>query len=566
MKNYLLLFLLLISLSARSQNPNPDHGRRGQTLVTNITASGSNLTISSGMSSGYLVYLTQGAYQINATTYTMIPHVPYLGFADGLNATFNIPQSAAPGDYLLHVRHNSDMWDRITLNFYIEETLLEGHVYFDANQNGTRDALENGIASQLVHIVPGGTILQTDYNGKYSGQLGTGTFTDSLSIPANFSLTTPFATYSITLPPDDTIGNDFGLFTPADTVMVHNFIVNTDPIRCSRGFNSYWHATSVSNNIQTGTVSMICDSALTYISAQPVPDIVSGDTLRWNYTLQPFQSLEGKINFIGGLPNTLSGFIAYDTLNGMGGNYYVQIDTVSEIVRCSFDPNDKRVEPAGSDSVFHYTELNANLKYFIRFQNCGTDTAFNVVIRDTMDLDLDLNTFELLYASSPVNVQIELNRGIRFTFNNILLPDSNVDEQNSHGTIIYSISPKSTVTNNTLVKNRAYIYFDSNLPVSTNETFNTLVNAIPNEILVNDSKNELLVFPNPITEYSILRLPKNVSYSLCIYDVSGRQIISQEIKADFRFGTIDFAKGVYYYRLTDKSQGETYSGKIVIID
>lgn len=35
---------------------------------------------------------------------------------------------------------------------------------------------------------------------------------------------------------------------------------------------------------------------------------------------------------------------------------------------------------------------------------------------------------------------IEFNRGIRFTFNNILLPDSNVDEQNSHGTIIYSIS------------------------------------------------------------------------------------------------------------------------------
>lgn len=145
---------------------------------------------------------------------------------------------------------------------------------------------------------------------------------------------------------------------------------------------------------------MIYDSALTYISAQPVPDFVSGDTLRWNYTLQPFQSLEGKINFIGGLPNTLSGFIAYDTLNGMGGNYYVQIDTVSEIVRCSFDPNDKRVEPAGSDSVFHYTELNANLKYFIRFQNCGTDTAFNVVIRDTMDLDLDLNTFQFLYATS----------------------------------------------------------------------------------------------------------------------------------------------------------------------
>lgn len=119
------------------------------------------------------------------------------------------------------------MWDQILLNFYIEETLLEGHVYFDANQNGTRDSLENGIASQLVHIVPGGTILQTDYNGKYSGQSEQVRLLIHFRYRQTFILTTPFPTYSITVPPDDTIGNDFGLFTPTDTVMVHNFIVNT---------------------------------------------------------------------------------------------------------------------------------------------------------------------------------------------------------------------------------------------------------------------------------------------------------------------------------------------------
>lgn len=564
MKNYLLLFLLLISLSAISQNPN--HGRRGETLVTRITAPGAILTISSGMGSSYLIYMTQGLYQINATTYNMFAHVPYLGFADSLDATFSIPQTAAPGYYTLHVRNTFDTYDRITSTFYIEETLLEGYIYFDANQNGSRDTLENGIAFQSVHINPGGTILQTDYTGKYSGHLGSGTFTDSIVVPANFTLTTPSTFYSITVPPDDISGNDFGLYTPADTIMVHRFISDTDPIRCNRLFNSFWHTTSLSNNIQTGTVTIICDSALIYTSAIPTPDFISGDTLKWNYTLQPFQSLEGEINFIGGIPADTSGFIAYDTLNGSNGNVYVQTDTINEIVRCSFDPNDKRVEPAGIDPVFHYTELNSELKYFIRFQNCGTDTAYNVVIRDTMDWDLDLNTFELLYASSNVSVQREANRAMRFTFNNILLPDSNIDEPNSHGMIIYSILPLTTVTNNTLVKNKAHIYFDSNLPVSTNETFNTLVNSIPTEIDIYDSETNLQIFPNPISENSIIQVPDNSDYELNIYDISGKQVVSKEINADFHLAKIKFANGIYYYKVTDKKIGTIYSGKIVVVE
>ena len=556
--------MFFISLSAISQIPN--HARRGQTLTTTITPTGATLTISSGLGSSYLINMTQGAYQISATSYTMIPHVPYLGFADYVQATFTIPQTAAPGFYTLHVRSSFDVYDVISGIFYIEETLLEGFVYFDANQNGTRDTLENGIALKSVRIDPGGTILQSDYTGKYRGQFGTGIFTDSLLMPANYSLTTPLTTYSVTLPPDDITGNDFGLFTPADTVMVHNFISNSDPIRCNRLFNSFWRTTSLSNNIQTGTVTIICDTAITYYNSTPTPDFISGDTLRWNYTLQPFQSIEANINFMGGSPPTLSGFIAYDTLNGSSGNVYVQIDTISEVVRCSHDPNDKRVEPAGVDSIFHYTELNSSLKYFIRFQNCGTDTAYNVVIRDTMDSDLDMSTFELLYASSNVNTQIESNRAVRFTLNNILLPDSNIDEPNSHGTIIYSISPKSTVTNNTLVKNRAYIHFDLNEPVRTNETFNTLVTAIPNNVPYFVSEYSLVVFPNPISKNSVLQLPYNSDYVLSIYNCYGKQVISKEINEDFHFATEKFATGIYNYRLTDKKIGRVYRGKIVVIE
>lgn len=49
----------------------------------------------------------------------------------------------------------------------------------------------------------------------------------------------------------------------------------------------------------------------------------------------------------------------------------------------SFDPNDKAAFPVGYGDE-HFIERNTSIDYRIRFQNTGTDTAFNVVIVDTL--------------------------------------------------------------------------------------------------------------------------------------------------------------------------------------
>src|SRR5690606_19417277 len=113
-------------------------------------------------------------------------------------------------------------------------------------------------------------------------------------------------------------------------------------------------------------------------------------------------------------------------------------------------------------------------KYLIRFQNTGNDTAFTVVVRDTLDANLDVTTLNLLGYSHPMEFKVSDQGMLTFTFNNILLPDSNINEPASHGYIEYNIQSKKDLDFGTEIKNTAYIYFDFNPPIITNTTLNTI--------------------------------------------------------------------------------------------
>ncbi len=143
------------------------------------------------------------------------------------------------------------------------------------------------------------------------------------------------------------------------------------------------------------------------------------------------------------------------------------------IVQGSYDPNDKIVCPTGI-SPNGIVPRDTELSYMIRFQNTGTDTAFNVIIRDTLDIDLDMNTIEIGASSHPSTLAISGHRELKWTFSNILLPDSNVNEPGSHGFINFKVKPKPD--SDTLITNTASIYFDYNLPVRTNTVENRLIN------------------------------------------------------------------------------------------
>jgi uncharacterized repeat protein (TIGR01451 family) len=146
------------------------------------------------------------------------------------------------------------------------------------------------------------------------------------------------------------------------------------------------------------------------------------------------------------------------------------VDNASQLrqrVFASFDPNDKQEAHAGYFTPQEYSS-GKPLLYTIRFQNTGNDTAFSVIIRDTLDAKLDANTFEMVNASHAVKTEIKEGNKISWTFAGILLPDSNVNEPASHGYITLRVKAKTGLSIGDQVKNSASIYFDFNLPVQTN--------------------------------------------------------------------------------------------------
>lgn len=143
----------------------------------------------------------------------------------------------------------------------------------------------------------------------------------------------------------------------------------------------------------------------------------------------------------------------------------------NETVRASFDPNEKSVSPAGAGEL-HAVGITDTLRYHIDFQNVGTDTAFDIIVRDTLDPVLDLTTFEVGASSHPFTYDVGSGGNIDFYFMNIKLPDSTTNETGSHGFIEYTIRPRSGVSSGTEIMNRANVFFDFNLPVMTNAVTN----------------------------------------------------------------------------------------------
>ena len=153
------------------------------------------------------------------------------------------------------------------------------------------------------------------------------------------------------------------------------------------------------------------------------------------------------------------------------------IETFCMTVTGSYDPNDKQVSPVGITSNKYITSED-ELEYLIRFQNTGTDTAFKVVIRDTITTDvLDIATLTSGASSHDYTFNIYGHGIAEWTFDNILLPDSNVNEPESHGFVKFKVQQLSGNTDGTLIENRAAIYFDFNAPVITNTAWNVVNEA-----------------------------------------------------------------------------------------
>jgi uncharacterized repeat protein (TIGR01451 family) len=227
-----------------------------------------------------------------------------------------------------------------------------------------------------------------------------------------------------------------------------------------------------------------------------LPNPGSVDTLKWNYfNLKPLDT--ASIIVYGSLKPPPLASIGDTTISTAiitsDKTDLAPFDNVAKLVqvlRGSYDPNDKTESHGGS--ILKSVVANGEyLQYLIRFQNTGTDTAFNVYIRDTLDSKLDWSSFRMIETSHSYQLNITGGSKCLWTFSNIELVDSFKNEPLSHGYISFIIKPKPTVQIGDVIRNTASIYFDYNLPVVTNTETTTIVNeALPVRLLAFIAKRE----------------------------------------------------------------------------
>ncbi len=494
MKKILLSFFLLatvfIHASAQIVSIRPDTAFRGQTLTTIITMPFMAFSTASAPYQNTDIYLQQGGTVIYCDPSYSIMNVygnPPFTFDDSLHCDFSIPANAPNGYYDVHLLTYDYMGiptDNLLTNGFHVGTFagtIEGDLYFDINQNGVWDGGEPPLVNHRAQVTPGNLTIYSNAAGHYKAYLDTNNYTVSYLPAFSFSQTSLPVTYAANVPPSYT-GLDFGAYS-GQSLFNQDFYVWHHPMRCQPA-NGYTYVDITNNGYLTvqGSVTMVHSSNMSLNNALPAPDVINGDTLTWYYsTLAPGQSLHlgGSINnwisFFDPPAGQTVWYSTVDSVFDMGGNALTQYqDSFGFVVTCSCDPNEKFVSPEGATAQ-HYTPPNTELTYTINFQNTGNDTAIDVVITDTLDANLDWNTFEVISSTHhPVFAQMNANGVVTFTFPNIMLPDSNVNEPGSHGAVAYHVHTDSLLSDPTAIRNTAYIVFDWNSPVVTNTAISTI--------------------------------------------------------------------------------------------
>ena len=372
-----------------------------------------------------------------------------------------------------------------------------GALYVDADGDCTHDANENLVPHTVIAVDPGNTYTSTGSNGWYS----TGALPGLATFAAQHPVLAQACPGDVDVVSGTTQTLDLGMSpdAPLDAVVT----IGGSPMRPGMQA-SYWIQARNLSDAATGTVTLTVDldPVLNYIGATPTPTSVVGNMLAWtdpdfsmNTVFEQDQfhvqvSLPPNPLLVGTIMSTTAS-LAVQNPDADPGNNTASLNTT---VTASLDPNDKlaRTSSQGSNENY-YLDLDAWIDYTIRFQNTGTDTAFNVVITDTLPPTLDPTSLLVGASSHPMSWSISGPGVLRFHFPDILLPDSTTDEPKSHGLVTFRIMPQ-VLTPGTVIENEAGIYFDFNDPVITEPSvlvaeFSTGVEEHGAEVMI--------IFPNP---------------------------------------------------------------------
>ncbi len=406
--------------------------------------------------------------------------------------------------------------------------------FYDTNENGIFDGDDYGLQNQAFTLQPDEVYTYSNESGITTFLVTEGEYTLVLAENAFWELTTETYQYPVTLDDAGTQYN-FGLKPVTGFSLVQGDLTSA-PTRCGFEVKHWLSYKNEGTNTADGVLRLTPDALTDFVNADPLPSYVDGDVLYWTFEdLLPTYEEQIEITFqmpgVDFIGTNLTSIGEVWSLDETGDTLSENKFFYTSELTCAYDPNDKLVTPEGEGDDNYTLFIDSLLEYTVRFQNTGNDTAFNVFITDTLSENLDWETFEVISSSHELKTFYEPENGfIEFRFDNIELPDSNVNEPLSHGFVKYQIEIEEGLPENTSVENTAHIYFDFNPAIVTNTTQNTMVTEIPVSIIAIDDKQSLHLYPNPARDYVYLNFEGEINepISIKLLDVVGNEILAKE--------------------------------------
>lgn len=308
---------------------------------------------------------------------------------------------------------------------------------------------------------------------------------------------------------------------------------------------------NVGTTTMSGSVTFTFDDQyVDFVNSSPVGNL-TGNVLTFSYSdLSPSNYVLYNINFTVSQPGItdlgdILNFSAMAATDLPDANISNNNSSYVQTVVNSYDPNDITCHEG---AVISESQANDYLHYTIRFQNTGTADAVNVRLENELDPLLDWSTFQPIASSHTYNAQRRDNN-VTFTFNNIMLPGSTVDEPGSHGFVTYRIKPLPGLQIGEVISNTADIFFDFNSPITTN----TATTQIQQLSVHKNDLSSLKIYPNPASAIVNVHVESADVITLSVADLQGKVILSQRkmlINNEVSVDVSGIQSGMYFVRIS----------------
>jgi hypothetical protein len=319
------------------------------------------------------------------------------------------------------------------------------------------------------------------------------------------------------------------------------------------GFDTDYKVVVKNKGNQTSSGSVTLDfeeDFMTLLSSNPNAGNTPSNQLSWSFSnLQPFQMSAYEFTMRLNTPTaTVNPLNSNDILTFTGtvtgtGTDAMPADNVmvlDQTVVNSYDPNDKTclegatITPALVGEYVHY---------MIRFENTGTASAINVVIKDEIDLaQFDITTLIPLGGSHEYYTRVRDTNVVEFIHENINL---DFNDATNDGYVLFKIKTRSTLIEGDAFDNTAEIYFDFNFPIITNtETVTVMSTASIGET----TDTSIAVYPNPARDLINISSLNGLK-SATLIDVNGRRLSQTNFignTTEQRISLENLTSGVYF--------------------